>query len=182
MRIDEYPVQPSGQQFPILRWVLRVFPWVFVAIGIATLVVSVRTSSRALQSRHWPSTNGVIRSSVVVTEVQSPDRARGDEPTRSPRTVDHAAVVYDYEVSGKSYSGSTVSFGSFGSSNTSRASGVVTHYAEGKRVAVYYDPDRPEMSVLEPGFSWGLLIIPGIGLTFFIGGLVVAHLISQAKM
>jgi len=39
-------------------------------------------------------------------------------------------------------------------------------YPEGKIVDVYYDPNDPEISVLEPGFRPGMYSMPGFGLFF----------------
>src|SRR5215213_3673539 len=119
MRRDKDAREPPP--YPAFRWVLRLFPLPFILIGLVTLFLAVRIGLRAAQSRHWPSVEGVIRSSKSVSEIQSPDRSRGDGPTRSPRTVNRAAVVYDYRVGGRAYSGSTVSFGDFASSNAAHA-------------------------------------------------------------
>ncbi len=178
MANNKYRLPPPP--YPALRWVLRVFPWPFVIIGAVTLLLGVKTGWRAVQSRHWPSVNGLISSSKTVTEIQAPDRAQGDRQTRPSRTVDRAAIIYDYRVGDRTYAGSTVSFGDFGSSRKGHAGGIVTRYPSGKMVAVFYDPARPERAVLEPGFSWSLLLAPVIGLIFLIGGLVTARFLWRA--
>ena len=41
---------------------------------------------------------------------------------------------------------------------------VTAKYPAGKEVKVFYNPENPERSLLEPGISWSVLFLAGIGI------------------
>ena len=109
----------------------------------------------AKASESWPSVVGVVESSEVTT-------SRSDG-----KTMYSPDVVYSFEVEGRSYKSSTISFGgSWSSSNSSDAYKLVTRYPVGTQVDVHYEVGAPSESVLEPGVTWKSYIVFGIGLLF----------------
>ena len=111
----------------------------------------------------WPTTSGVIESSEVV---RSRDRD-GD-------TLFGADVVYSYTVGDREYESGRIGFGKdFKSSNSSRAYETINRYPEGKEVTVSYDPNRPEVAVLEPGVSFGSYAPYIVGWIFLIVGCLI---------
>jgi hypothetical protein len=98
---------------------------------------SAKTANQA--SLSWPSTTGkVLKSRVEVSG--------GDHTSVSPR------VVYEYEVSGKTYQNDHIRAGDrfLGRGWSSRdAYSAVDRYPEGASVTVYYNPANPAESALE---------------------------------
>lgn len=130
----------------------------FVAFSFGKPILENARASEA-----WPNVAGVVESSEVV-------RSRNSDG----KTMYGADVVYAYEVEGREYSSNQISFG--GASSSSSSSGayrVVNHYNAGNAVTVTYDPERPEVAVLEPGVTWSSYMVYGIGWVFFGVGLLV---------
>ena len=75
----------------------------------------------------------------------------------------HAQVSYLFSVQGQEYLGEIISLGDYSTSDPGNAEKVIARYPLGKTVRVYYEPGKPEKSVLEPGLTGGLWIPLGIG-------------------
>lgn len=114
---------------------------IIVGFGILVLFISIGNLYKVKASKTWLSTTGNIISSEMETKI---NRAR------RRRTVTYnAAVAYDYLAEGIKYSGNKVRFGGYGSSNANRERQILNRYPVGKQVTVYYNPSKPEDSVLE---------------------------------
>jgi len=142
-------------------------------LGGFALFIGVREIVGARSSRNWPSVDGtVIRSKVRVSE------SRGtDSSGKSTTTYDYEADIgYRYAVGdGAALQGDRLSFG--GLTNRAIAERTVKKYPVGATVKVYYDPGKPEQSVLEPGYSGGMLFMPIMGTVVVGCGLLSAWLI-----
>lgn len=132
-------------------------------IGAAiTIFVGIPMTMNALESKGWPSAEGIITISEFTT-----NRDRDDG------SVTYGAnVAYDYKVNGTQYTGSNVHFGQYGTSDPSYGRGIVNRYPAGTRVSVYYDSDDPSTSVLEPGAGWSSFMVAGIGALFGLVGFI----------
>lgn len=97
-------------------------------------------------SQNWPSTEGVILSSEVKTDLGKSDDV-------DPKYK--AAITYRYAVEDYEYTGERVSFSGQTFLEKRKAYSLVKRYNKGKRVKVYYDPKTPHVSVLEPGTASG---------------------------
>ncbi len=119
----------------------------------------------ARASTAWPSVEGVIEQSSVSTTHRS---------GKDKKTMYAAEITYRYTVEALEYHCSTVAFGGNGSSSSSQAAYAVTkRYPVGQAVPVYYEPQKPENAVLEPGVTWASYAVYGIGLVFLVvGGLM----------
>ena len=126
--------------------------------------------NNATASKSWPAINGIIKSSRVITNRDNDG------------TMYSADVVYEYLVNGQKYNSSTIRFeADFKSSNSSKAYEVINRYPEGREVQVYYNPEKPELAVLEPGAFFSSYIIWLVGLLFFIiGCLLINELLIKA--
>jgi hypothetical protein len=92
---------------------------------------------RGLKSRTWEPTSGSVQSSVIVP---GGGKSGGSQPL----------VTYEYTVAGKTYQGKNVSF----HFNWTTPPGVVIQrYPPHSAITVYYNPLKPEQSVLEPGIK-----------------------------
>ena len=109
---------------------------------------------------------GKVTSSYVQKQVRSiKDSLK--KPTYYPK------VRYQYEVSGKTYTGDRINFsGGEGGEKRGQAQAVADRYPAGQKVVVYYDPKHPERAVLERGLIWKTFMPFVAGLGFLVVGIV----------
>jgi hypothetical protein len=141
--------------------------WVFAllaVIGAVGLFASGRDLLRGRASSSWPTTQGeVVYSSL---EQKMSTDSDGDS------SVTYAAkVVYNYQVGGQNLTGDRRRFSEASTSSARRAQEIANRYPVGSQVTVYYDPDNPQVSVLETGVGIGGIIVPVITLGLLIFGL-----------
>ncbi|MGY8749772.1 MAG: DUF3592 domain-containing protein [Pirellulales bacterium] len=156
-----------------------IFGLVFAIIGsVVIYFFGMPIVTKAKASLEWPQVSGV----VTASEIQS---HRGDDGTTYS-----ADVTFDYIVIDEKLSGDTVYFGdNVQTSSRSAAAKTVRKYPVGKEIQVYYSPESPDESVLEPGATWssyfllifgsiflavGGLVALGSGFSLFGGGLLIA--------
>ncbi len=96
----------------------------------------------AYKSSSWIQIQGVVTESVLRTEPAEKDKAETFIP----------GVSYRYEVLGKKYKNSRISF-ERDFKDKAYAKGFVDKYPRGKQVKVFYNPGNPSQSVLEPGIK-----------------------------
>ncbi len=132
----------------VVLGVALVYGAVFYVVAPAVDIVN------AIASRSWPTTDGRITSSKVVSN-------RPVDPASDDPTTYHAAIEYVYWVDRETHQGKRVSFNlgddpdlvvfPFGYFRRSVAERIVDRYPVGKTVNVYYNPAKPGTAVLEPG-------------------------------
>ena len=128
---------------------------ILLMMGVALVAIlsnTVMVDARA--SETWPSTTGVVTTSEIKT------RRSGDSTSYSPR------VIYEYTVADKLLSNGDITVADNGSSRASAAEKKVATYAQGNEVTVYYNPNLPTQSVLEPGAPPILRILHAAGYIF----------------
>lgn len=137
---------------------------VLILMGIGgtavTIFLGIPMVMNALESKRWPSVDGVIAISEFTT---NRDRDNGS-------TTYGASIAYDYTVNEVLHTGSNVHFGQYGTGDPSYGRGIANPYPVGKQVHVYYNPDDPWISVLEPGAGWSSFMVAGIGVLFAVIG------------
>ena len=131
-----------------------------IAAGYAIVQIG-----RAILASRWPSVEGEIATTRLV------HRFGVDGPE------DYDYIGYRYSVNGRPYRGDRVRFGPQVAPRSiiptvdpepdhpNRAATVTREYPQGARVRVYYNPRRPEESVLylTPAVSvWGILAAAGV--------------------
>jgi len=117
-------------------------------------------------SKSWPSTQGVVIHAGVASSGPSGGKVSYSED-----------VQFTYRVDGRNYKSSRIDVepgpGATYSSDPSNARTMVNRYPTGKSVAVYYNPAKPSLGVLQPGVTAMTWRIIGIGSVFiFIGALI----------
>src|SRR5262249_50996946 len=103
----------------------------------------------------WPSVPGRITSTKMVMST-------GRYGSMAPD------VRYTYSVGTSEFNGSRLEIVTY-SSNTSYASDALAEFREGSEVPVYFDPTRPECSVLRRGPNWvayGLPLVSALMILF----------------
>lgn len=134
----------------------------FAALGVATFAWSLWNILRALESRRWPTVEGV----VLVSDLQ---RTRDSDGAQMYR----AEVSYKYTVGDRAFVSSRTRFGDRVSLSWSKpALDIVQRYPVGASVKVRYAPDDPSDSVLESRISGGLLFTLAIDVVVLTAGIL----------
>lgn len=136
---------------------------IFLLIGAGLAYWGWNILQTAKASASWPTAEGIVTESEVS---HSTDSEGGD--SYSPE------VTYRYQVGNLFYENNTIKFGENAYSSRRRAEQIAATYPVGRGVTVYYNPDQPDRSVLEPGVSAGSYIVLAIGLLFVVVSLVAA--------
>ncbi len=109
-------------------------------IAVPLLIVHVRNWFFAKQSLDWPTCAGVVDKGLSFTIYGT------------------LSFSYEYAVLGKSYKCDRPYFsGSFKNVGRKKENELINFYPMGKPVTVSYHPEKPQLSVLEPGRKEGVL-------------------------
>ena len=125
-----------------LLWLLVLLSGLF---GVGATGKGVWLAYNGSRSATWPSVSGTIVLSRVTASEPRRILGRDTEPGYS------ADIAYQFRVGGSRYTGETIAF-AIGSSHQSSAENRVRKYPLGMAVSVYYNPNDPTKSVLEPGY------------------------------
>ena len=121
-------------------------------------------ADEAEASKSWLKTEGIIAHSDI-------QRSRNNDG----KTMYSADIRYEFYVEKELFEGDKISFGSgFSSSSSSLAKKKLKKYPLNKKVDVYYDPEFPGSSVLNPGGSIWTKIIKYLPLLFSFFGILLA--------
>ncbi len=161
-------------------WILF-FPLLFLGVGLILFTVGAYQIYHGMESTAWPTVRGVITVAELGKHI---DR---DLDNNSTDTTYSADISYDYLVDDQAYVNGSVHFGSMSSSDPSMARAMLQRYPVGKTVTVFYNPERPQQAVLEPGVAGVAWVLPALGLLFAVVGsgfswLVVRLLKGQDRM
>jgi hypothetical protein len=139
-----------------------------IVFGLFAVVTVPIEMSRMAQAEHWPSRKAVITHSYTRHVRGSATRPR----TNSSWKVEICGV---YEDDGGKFCLSRVRYGDIRlGADKNGALEMVAKYPLGREVEVYYSPDNPKETILEPHAPWNKMIIllsAGIGfllLPFFL--------------
>lgn len=126
---------------------------IFVALGALALIGSLQQLTYGRASLAWPK---------VIGEVIDVRRRERRSESGSLRT--YHEMKYAYVVDGVRYEGKRYSFS---------AEFPELVFSVGAITDVYYNPKRPKLSVLVPGYGFNNFMILGISIIFLIIGIVV---------
>jgi hypothetical protein len=142
----------SGNGVPLFAFLLPALA--FVA-AIAAILSFVRMRRLASASTSWPAVPGVIKSSAVIEEWIE-DRRDDDKEIRRKIPRYQVDLRYAYRVAQRDFVGVNPNFGWTGIYGLRElAEKAAGQYRPGQLVTVYYDPQRPANSVLEPSARGG---------------------------
>ena len=135
-----------------------IFSMVILGISIlAFVLIGIRLSKSAFaqlktvtESKKWP----FVQGSVVSSQVQEETHKSYNEETG--KTTYYSSyrpeIKFHYVVAGNTFTSSQRVIGKTPTySDEGKAGAVIDKYPAGSLVNVYYDPDNPKNSVLEPG-------------------------------
>ncbi|MEW6527262.1 MAG: DUF3592 domain-containing protein [Spirochaetota bacterium] len=128
--------------------------FLFVFGGVITLA-GLKIVHNARESLYWPKAEGIITQSFMDW-----DRHRRQ----------FANITYTFTVNGQKIKGFQISAKEMNKSNED----LLKEYPVGKKVIVFYDPENPENSLLEPGYSWQSYQALILGIVILIVAIVVA--------
>ena len=132
-----------------------VFALVFTIVGIIMIVRSRQDKNKLQQSLSWPSVDGTVLESRVITSPSTDDD--GGVDTYRPY------VKYEYEVGGAKYTHDKMRLGMvFSTSKLKTSQEAVARYPVGRLVKVFINPANPADSVLEQKGSSGVALVVGI--------------------
>ncbi len=138
----------------------------FALIGLMILGFGIREYFKAQASTGWPSVEGVVLRSEM-------DVDHSSSSSGGSSTTYGADVAYEYQQGGTRRTGDRVEFGEISTGDSSDAQQVLDRYPVGREVTVYYNPEDPADSVLEPGVSGSTFFLPLFGCLFFVVGCLV---------
>jgi Protein of unknown function (DUF3592) len=139
---------------PVKKWFAYIY--FFASLGICLYVLTVSITAR--QSRQWPATSGEVLSSKVVGSIKQ----------RKPE------VRYVYTVNGHRHTGNRIMIGPGprnGGLGIPSAREYIRRYPKGRGVTVYFNPENPAESVLEPGMNRVVMLLLLVGMFFLLLGL-----------
>jgi hypothetical protein len=140
-----------------------------LAIGGFIAYGTVRTRVKTATSRNWPTAACTVAVSEVTVRSQRNSENR-------PIKLYGADVRYDYQVDGRSHTGTSVTLGGTVETNKrDRFDALVARYPVGRDMRVYYDPSDPATAILEPGELGVVFNMMMVALGFLVvGGLFLA--------
>lgn len=155
MRIGTTARRKPGNANPISMGII------FAIIGAAVFFLfALPPLQYSIASKTWPSVPGTITRSEV------------DVWKRDGKTHYEPDIAYSYTVDGKKYSSAKITVGDAPlDNNVSAAKRLQAEYPVGTEVPVYYDPELPGSSALEPGTKAGDYMLAGFAAIFFLVGL-----------
>ncbi len=142
-----------------------------IGIAIALLVFYLGYDGMKLiwECGGWPTVSGTVISSDIR---QSSEWERKGIKTGRDRTLYLPNILYNYEVKGNQYRSYRVFIeGAVDYLGRGNARRIVNRYPPGKNVSVHYDPENPQMAVLETGIKFTHLLFPATGILFILLGL-----------
>ena len=137
---------------------LFIFILFFLLSGVVLLCLGVVFVIQGNANMSWQHVQGTIIESKWDSHIASP---RQRESQRRYRAI----IQYEYIISGKIFSGNRLSTVNIALRTKEEAIALCEKYEVGSDVTVYYDPNRPEKSVLIRG-------TPKSTKNFFIGGTI----------
>lgn len=134
---------------------------VIFAIGGLLTVFGIKGIFDAVGTADWPVAEGTIVQSEI-------SKRKLDQPLKYEYSP---SVRYEYVVDGENYRNSTIRPGGRRSSRIkTEAEYRLAPYPKGQKDKVYYNPDNPGKSLLEPGMNFAVLMYPAFGIVaLFVG-------------
>jgi uncharacterized protein DUF3592 len=169
--VETSPPSPAVSSFPkptptgLLTLIRFAFLLMFGGLGSFFAYQGAADWYAGVLSSTWQTAAGTVLDTRLVSSSGS---------GRNSGTRYSAHVAYMYNVGGQSFVGDKLSFG-----RLTRGSGyddsqrLLQRYRRGTVVTIHYDPMRPERSVLEPGWTWGSVMMAAMGTLFALLGLAI---------
>ena len=143
-----------------------IFLGLLILVSLAVFVWGIHILYVAFVSNSWPTTEGKIISSSIMSEYsRGPRRDRGN-------LIYCPKLAYKYSVEDKTYTSEIISaLGNVCSKDKNYAIDTTYRYSQADKITVHYNPDNAQESFLETGLTWtkfvpsiisGMIILAGI--------------------
>lgn len=138
-----------------------------LVIGVALLGWSGYTYTKASASESWPSTRGVVITSMV-------NKTTKTSGTKT-KWVYEPVLKYEYTVEGVTYTGDKIRFKviSLTYEKEHKAKRSISAYPVGKTVDVFYNPGIPSDAVLKTGVGSSVFIGFFVGIALLVVGMAI---------
>ncbi len=146
------------------------FTLVYAALLLGFAYFVFISVPRTLSTKSWPTTTGRVTASKLREE------RRLSNGSSIP--VYSADITYAYEVDHKEYSSTKIKWVDHNSTSKRHHQEVLKKYPIDQSVTVFFNPKKPSISLLEPGFGTGNLI----ALIFFILSLGPMSFLLSSKL
>ena len=143
-----------------LRTLSKWFISLFLFAGLCILIYGLVQLHMAWRSTGWNTASGSVISSKIV----------GSGKNKKPE------IKYVYTVNDRNYTGDQIYIGPDpmgGGIGIPSPLEFTRKYPEGKPVKIYYDPDDPARSVLEPGINRIIVLLSAMGVFFLLLGTLI---------
>lgn len=147
------------------------FALIYLAMLLGFLYFVFISIPKTLRTKSWPKTAGEVVTSKL-------HEAKRITKNGGSITVYSADIEYTYNVNGEEYSSKKIKWVDHNSNNKTHHQKKVDSYAKGQVVQVFYNPRKPSVGLLEPGFGAGNFI----ALIFFVLGLGSMTLLLSTKL
>ena len=145
-----------------------ILPAVFCATGLILSILGIRIYIKAKNSPGWVPTKGKV-TFTMIRKGMSSDQPDGCTPV----------VYYTYSVEGEVYESKRVKYiSSFEYISLEEAEAVLKKYQVNSGITIFYNPDNPRDSVIEPGVHKENLVFMIIGLAIFFVSLLITILMA----
>lgn len=139
-------------------------------VGAGLVLMGSIATVRGQASKNWTATPATILETSLERSVEA----------RSGRTQWRPTLRFRYEVAGRSYEGTRLSFGLSSFPDASGgADAVIARYAPGTVHSVYVDPADPAQSVLVNGMDVMMPFFAGLGLLFVAVGALQLRMLKR---
>lgn len=136
------------------------FALIYLAMLLGFLYFVFISIPKTFRTKSWPKAVGKVLSSKL-------HESKRKTKSGGSITVYSADIEYMYNVNGEEYSSKKIKWVDHNSNNKTHHQKKVDAYAKGQAVEVFYNPKKPSVGLLEPGFGTGNFI----ALIFFVLGL-----------
>ena len=165
---------------PLFAFMLPVFS-IMVAVAAAAQFVLQRRRDNA--SKTWPTVLGKITSASVMAEQREEKRDDDDRTEIRIVTRYRPDVQFVYAVAGREFHSNTWKWGWTALyADEQEVKAAIAKYAAGASVPVFYNAQKPDEAVLEPGNRTGSAIQLVFAATFGLCGLLMLWAFSVVSM
>jgi hypothetical protein len=128
--------------------------YISLIVSLFLSIANIKLLCLAVTSKHWPLIQGVVVKSEYVETLDSEGKGHSAE------------IIYSYKIADEIFTSKKIAFfPSYWAITKSMVYKVLNRYPIGKKVNVYYSPENPAKSVLEPGVNAAGILIT----IFFLG-------------
>jgi hypothetical protein len=138
---------------------LHVLCALIAAVGAVLLVAGLRQLWRASRTRRWPTAPGTVISSDELMRLRKVPEGEGG----GTRLLYETQVHYEYTVGRVLIGSNRVRVTPTETGSEARSQATLARYPAGQQLRVFYNPEDPTESVLEPGAHLLDFVRAGVG-------------------